>query len=290
MGKVDKPTPIPGHIDYDLWCGPVPNRPLMRRRLHFDWHWIWDTGNGDLGNQGIHHMNMARLAIDVDKLAPRVISVGGRFRWNDDGQVPNTQIIFYDYRPAPIVFEVTQMPMKKGMRARSHYKGIRCGNVVHCEGGYYAFGEFGGGVIYDNDGKKIKKVDARGGGDHQQNFIDAVRSRKREDLTAEIRDGHVSSSLCHMGNISHLLGKAAAPGRIVDELKDLQGMSDAFERFQAHLDANEIDISKEKAALGPLLTFDPDREVFIGAGADGANGLMTKKYRRGFSIADAETV
>jgi hypothetical protein len=92
MGKVDKPTPIPDHIDYDLWCGPSPNEPLMRRRLHFDWHWIWNTGNGDLGNQGIHQMDMCCRAIGQGKLAPRVISVGGRFGWNDDGRLYSTTI------------------------------------------------------------------------------------------------------------------------------------------------------------------------------------------------------
>ena len=289
IGKVKKPTPIPNYIAYDLWCGPAPKKPLMRRRLHFDWHWIWNTGNGDLGNQGIHHMNMARLAINESKLPPRVISVGGRFAWNDDGQTPNTQLIFYDYKPVPILFEVTGMPMKKGVRARSHYKGIRCGNVIQCEEGYLAFGEFGGGWIYDNNGKKVKQFKAGGAEDHQQNFVDAVRSRKREDLTAEIADGHISSSLCHMGNISHLLGKEADPNEIADELKNHRGMADAFERFQAHLDANEIDISKEKATLGPLLTLDPDKEQFIGPHAQEANKLLTKKYRKGFVIAGAQT-
>ncbi|MHC4741591.1 MAG: Gfo/Idh/MocA family protein, partial [Planctomycetota bacterium] len=187
IGKVDKPTPIPDYIDYDLWCGPAPKEPLMRKRLHFDWHWIWNTGNGDLGNQGIHQMDMACRAIAADKLAPRVISVGGRFGWNDDGQTANTQLIFYDYQPAPILFEVTGMPERKGVRRRSHYKGIRCGNVVHCEGGYFACGEGGGGWAYDNDGKKIKQFFADGAGDHQQNFIDAVRSRKLEDLNADVR-------------------------------------------------------------------------------------------------------
>jgi len=289
IGRVTKPTPIPNHIDYDLWCGPAPKKPLMRSRLHYDWHWIWDTGNGDLGNQGIHHMNMARLAIGEDKLAPAVISMGGRFGWNDDGETANTQILFFDYKPVPIVFEVTGMPMKKGTRTRAHYKGIRCGNVVHCEGGYYAFGEFGGGAAHDSNGKKIKQFKARGAGNHQQNFIDAVRSRQREELTAEIADGHVSSSLCHMGNISHLLGKQTEPDRIVEELKGHRGMPDAFERFQAHLDANEIDISKEKAALGPLLAFDPEKEVFTGPHAGAANALMTKTYRKEFVIAGAET-
>ena len=91
-----------------------------------------------------------------------------------------------------------------------------------------------------------------------------------------------------MGNISHLLGKKSAPGEIADELKNHQGMTDAFERFQAHLDANEIDISKEKAALGPLLTMDPDKEEFTGPRADEANKLLTKKYRKPFGIAGAE--
>jgi hypothetical protein len=284
IGKVDKPTPIPSHIDYDLWCGPAPNKPLMRKRLHGDWHWIWDTGNGDLGNQGIHQMDMCCRAIDQGKLPPRVISVGGRFGWHDDGQTANTQLIFFDYKPVPILFEVTGMPMKKGVSVRSHYRQIRCGNVIHCEGGYFACGEFGGGWAYDKDGKRIKQFIGDGAEDHQQNFIDAVRSRKRADLNADVRKGHVSSSLCHMGNISHRLGRTSAPENIHNELKQHQGMTDAFERFLTHLDANEIDISKEKVMLGPLLSMDPDKEAFIGSGAEQANRLLTKQYRRGFAI------
>ena len=290
LGRVDKPTPIPDYIDYDLWCGPSPHVPLLRRKLHFDWHWIWNTGNGDLGNQGIHQMDMCCRAIRQGKLPPRVISVGGRFGWNDDGQTPNTQFVFYDYKPVPILFEVTQMPAKKGVDHRSHYKGIRCGNVIHCEGGYLACGESGGGWAFDNDGKKIKHFIGGGAGEHQQNFIDAVRSHKREDLNAEVRVGHVSSSLCHMGNISHRLGKKSSLESISNELKNYPGMTDAFERFQAHLDANEIDISKEKAALGPLLTMDPDKEEFTGPRADEANKQLTKKYRKGFVIKGAETL
>ena len=287
IGRVDRPTPIPDYIDYDLWCGPAPHEPLMRKRLHFDWHWIWNTGNGDLGNQGIHQMDMCCRAIHQEKLPPHVISVGGRFGWNDDGQTANTQLIFFDYQPAPILFEVTGMPMKKGVNVRSHYRGIRCGNVVHCEGGYFACGEFGGGWAYDNNGKKIKQFIGGGAENHQQNFIDAVRSRTLGDLNADVRKGHVSSSLCHMGNISHRLGQASSPEIIHNALKNHQGMTDAFERFLTHLDANEIDIFKEKITLGPLLTMDPDREAFIGTHEHEANRLLTKKYRKGFVIGDA---
>ncbi len=288
IGKVDNPTPIPSHIDYDLWCGPAPNEPLMRKRLHGDWHWIWHTGNGDLGNQGIHQMDMCCRAIRQDKLSPSVISVGGRFGWNDDGQTANTQLIFFDYKPVPILFEVTGMPMNKGVSVRSHYRQIRCGNVVHCEGGYFACGEFGGGWAYDRDGKRIRQFIGDGAENHQQNFIDAVRSRKLEDLNADIRKGHVSSSLCHMGNISHRLGQTSSPENIHKELKHHQGMTDAFERFLMHLDANEIDLSKEKVTLGPLLSMDPDREAFSGPGADQANKMLTKTYRRAFAIEGAQ--
>ena len=289
IGKVDKPTEIPDYIDYDLWCGPSPHVPLMRKKLHFDWHWIWNTGNGDLGNQGIHQMDMAFRATGQAKLPPRAISIGGRFGWNDDGQTANTQLIFFDYKPVPILFEVTQMPREKGMRGGPNFKGIRCGNVVHCQGGYYACEEEGGGSIYDNDGKRIKRFMAGGAENHQQNFIDAVRSRKNSDLNATITDGHISSALCHIGNISHRLGKTSTPGNIENEVKKYEGMSDAFERFQSHLNANEIDISKEKATLGPLLTMDPDKEEFTGPRADEANKMLTKKYTKGFVIKGAET-
>lgn len=290
IGKVNKPTKIPDHIDYDLWCGPAPKTPLMRRQLHVDWHWIWDTGNGDLGNQGIHHMNMCRLAIKQQQLASRVISVGGRFKWNDDGQTCNTQLIYLDYKPVPILFEVRSMPRGGGKPGHPDFKGIRCGNVIHCEGGYYAFGEFGGGKIKDNDGKTVKQIFAGGAGEHQQNFIDAMRSRKKEDLTADILDGHLSSSLCHQGNISHHLGKKAKPDEIVAEMKKYPEMSDAFERFQEHLANNGVDISKEKATLGPMLTMEPKTEKFTGPRADEANKLKTKKYRKGFAIKGAEVL
>ena len=284
IGKVSKPTQLPDYIDYDLWCGPAPKKPLMRSTLHFNWHWAWDTGNGELGNQGAHQIDVARMVIGEDKLPSSVLSVGGRFKWNDDGQSANTQLIFLDYKPVPILFEVTQM-------RNSSYKGAKCGNVVHCEGGYFVCGEFGGGKAYDRNGKMVKEFGGgRWGNEHQVNFIEAVRSRKTEDLNANIREGHVSSALCHMGNISHWLGKETAPDQIKEEMKKHSNMTDAFERFQSHLSANGVSLSKEQATLGPVLTMDPDKEQFTGPRAAEANKLKTKKYRKGFVIAGAETL
>ena len=144
IGKVKGPQKPPESLDYDLWTGPARMEPLMRKSLHYDWHWVHNTGNGDIGNQGIHQMDVARWALGVDGLPPRFMSVAGRFGYDDDGNTPNTQMTFYDYPDAPLIFEVRGLPIKTDVKGSPHYKGIRVGNVIHCEGGYFACGTGGG--------------------------------------------------------------------------------------------------------------------------------------------------
>src|SRR5437667_6487800 len=115
IGKVDGPQPIPPGVDYDLWCGPAEKLPLMRKRLHYDWHWVWNTGNGDLGNQGIHQMDICRWFLGEMELAPYVISTGGRLGYVDDGETANTQIIYQGYEKAPLIFEVRGLPESKDL-------------------------------------------------------------------------------------------------------------------------------------------------------------------------------
>ena len=135
IGKVDGPQPIPPGIDYDLWCGPAPKEPLMRKNLHYDWHWVWPTGNGDLGNQGIHQMDLARWVLGETALSPRILSVGGRLGYVDDGTTPNTFIVFHDYPTAPLIFEVRGLPSGAGSKKMDKYRGVSIGVVVDCEGG-----------------------------------------------------------------------------------------------------------------------------------------------------------
>src|SRR5581483_5396941 len=106
IGKVQGEGKIPTTCDYDLWCGPAPKHPLHREKLHYDWHWQWETGNGDLGNQGIHEMDKARWGLNKNELPRSVISVGGRFGYIDDGETANTQIIVFDYGDSELIFEV----------------------------------------------------------------------------------------------------------------------------------------------------------------------------------------
>ena len=180
IGKVDGPQPIPKACDYNLWCGPAPKKPLMREHLHYDWHWDWDTGNGDLGNMGIHAMDGCRWALDQDVLPKRVISIGARLGYDDDGQTPNTLITLLDYEPVPIIFEVRGLPKNASFRqgtwtknaneTMDSYCGLRTGTVVRCEDGYVR-----DGAAYDNKGKLIRKFE-RTRVSTKQNFIDAVRA------------------------------------------------------------------------------------------------------------------
>jgi ABC-type proline/glycine betaine transport system permease subunit len=158
IGKVQEAQPIPATVDYNLWSGPAPMAPLMRKSLHYDWHWAWLTDNGDIGNQGIHEMDMCRWAAGQAGLPPRVACLGGRFGYVDDGETPNTQLAYFDYQPVPILFEVRGLPMAREEEGESmdNFKGVRVGVVIECEDGYFAGGA-GGGSVFDRNGKKIKQ-------------------------------------------------------------------------------------------------------------------------------------
>ena len=260
--------------------------PLMRQRLHYDWHWVWNTGNGDIGNQGAHEMDEARWALGDPKLAPRVICIGGRVGYDDDAETAHTQIAFFDYKPAPMIFEVRGLPCKKDDKAMDNYRTIRIGVVVQCENGYFAAGE-GGGWIYDNGGKRTDKQFAgSGGGGHYQNFLDAVRSRKVSDLNADIEVGYPSASLFHMANISYRLGKGMSTDEIKTAIGDNVELMDSFNRMVEHLKANEVDFEKQPIIMGPMLTMDPDKEQFIGEDSSMANLFIKRNYREPFAIPE----
>jgi len=281
IGKVEGPQPLPETVDYDLWSGPAPKAPLMRKSLHYDWHWVWPTGNGDLGNNGIHFMDVCRWVLGKQEVAPRVVSFGGRLGYVDDGETPNTQVVFLDYKPAPIIFELRGLPRAKGQTAMDYYRTTAAGTVVHCEGGYFV-----GGWAYDNDGKKMKQFKRTGGSGHHENFIKAVRSRKVSDLNADVLDGHLSSALCHMGNVSQRLGAQAGREEILERIRGSHGLEETFERFQEHLLVNGVDLQQTPRVLGPWLAMDPQSERFVGDFSDEANRLVRGDYRKPFVVPE----
>src|SRR3989454_9900049 len=169
IGKVGGPQPVPESIDYDLWCGPAPKEPLMRKNLHYDWHWVWPTGNGDLGNQGIHQMDIARWVLGETELSPRIWSVGGRLGYVDDGTTPNTLIVIHEYQAAPLIFEVRGLPSGNGSEKMDNYHGAGVGVVIDCEGGSMVIPTYSEARAHDEDGKEIKTF--KGGASHYENFV-----------------------------------------------------------------------------------------------------------------------
>ncbi len=274
------PLPIPESIDYDLWCGPAEKRELYRGRLHYDWHWFWNTGSGDLGNMGIHDLDIARWYLGVDHAAPRVTCAGGRFATDNFCETPNTQLTLYDYPDAPIIHELRGLPMKPGGQAMDHFKGLRNGNIVQCEDGYIAQS-----VAYDSKGKKIRKFSDFGGAGHHLNFLKAIAARDATQLHAPILEGHLSTTLCHQGNIAFRLGQGATPEAIAEHLKHSAAAGEAFASMEKHLAIHGVDFGKTPITLGPTLDFDPAAEHFTGDFAEDANLHLTRpQYREPYVL------
>jgi predicted dehydrogenase len=284
IGKVKGPQPVPKTVNYDLWSGPAPNKPLMRKNLHYDWHWIWDYGNGDLGNQGIHEMDKARWGLGKNELPKSVVSVGGRFGYVDDGETANTQICVYDYGDCELIFEV------RGLESVYPYPGVDngrkmgrhnyVGNIWYGTEGVLVCPSYSGGVALNHRGEAIARFE--GGGDHFGNFVKAVRCGKAEELTADILEGHLSSALCHLGNISYRLGKDQPFHRANSALDRDREAGEILGRIEEHLKMNHVPPEKTPCRVGRRLTFDPRTEAFIGDKE--ADRLLTREYRKGFEV------
>ncbi|NOS68980.1 MAG: Gfo/Idh/MocA family oxidoreductase [Verrucomicrobia bacterium] len=280
IGKADQPLVVPSSIDFDLWCGPAPKEPVMRKRLHYDWHWVWPSGNGDLGNQGVHQMDIGRWVLGENELAPSSFSIGGRLGYDDDGTTPNTQIVVHAYAKAPLIFEVRGLPTSCTSDQMDKYHGAGIGVVVDCEGGRVVIPSYHSAIVFDKEGKEIKKFDEDG--DHFANFIKAVRSRKHTDLNADINDGHLSAALCHTANISYRLGRKLSPDQIREATRNNSEMAEALGRMEEHLAANQVDVKKTPATLGKVLKVDGKKEMFIGDPE--ASQMLTREYRKPFVV------
>ena len=276
IGKVSGPVEPPTTVDYDLWCGPAPLKPLRRKQFHYDWHWQFDTGNGDLGNQGVHEVDKARWGLGQAGLPNSVASLGGRFGYADDGETPNTQLALYDYGAQKMVFEVRGLPT-------GPYKGAAVGNIWFGEQGYVVCPDYNGGAAFDRDGRKVAEFKPTPHRSHFANFLDAVRTRRRADQTCDIQEGHVSAAICHLANISYRLGES-------DPLPEGFGTSpsicEIYDRMRDHLRANEVGPG-ELGRVGPTLEIDRVAERFTGPGANAANALLSREYRKGYDITES---
>jgi len=285
IGRVDGPHPPPATVDFNLFRGPAPLEPPRRQTLHYDWHWFWDTGTGDCGNRGVHTFDHTRWFMGEDGPPPRVISIGGRFGWDDDGETPNTQVTLFDYEPAPMLWEMFSLPGGRGKEPGEIFHRLGGSMVLMCENGYLC-GWRGGGCAYDADRKPIQRFKGDGGDGHYANFIEAVRSRKAEDLRAPLRAGHVSSVLCHAANVSWRLGRRVSREEARRAVADHAVLAAALDRMIANLEGSGVNLSKRPLTLGPWVGIDPETEQFTGEAADLANMYLRRTYRRPFVLPE----
>jgi predicted dehydrogenase len=316
IGLVTTDQPVPETIDYDLWSGPAPLVPPHRNDpkygiIHYDWHWIWNYGNGDLGNQGIHQMDIARRFTGEPELSPKIVSVGGRLGYKDNGETPNSMIVFHDYAKAPLIFEVRGLPEKTGTETMDKYRGAGVGVVAQYEHGYVVAPDYSNAAVFDNDNKLVRKYGNPPGvkdmvesnpiteaekakpsderlsskeDGHFGNFIACVRSRKAAELNGKILDGHISSALCHTANISYRLGKTMPPDVIREKFKGNKEALDSFDRLATHLAANGVDIKVDQLTFGEYLKMDPKTERFIDNAA--ADKMLTREYRAPYVVPE----
>jgi len=197
---------VPPGLNWDIFLGPAPMRPYTKNRFAYNWHWFWDTGNGDIGNQGIHEMDIARWGLGRG-LPAGAVSSGGKYLYDDDQETPNTQIASFDYGDAELVFEVRGLPTGGEAAITGTRQGF-VGNIFLGDKGYMSV-DHAGYQIFLGDKREpgesgtAEKVDDTAA--HMQNFLEAVKSRRYQDLHGDVQEGVTSVSLVHMANISYRL-------------------------------------------------------------------------------------
>ena len=204
--------PVPAGVHYDLWLGPAPAHAFTQNRFHYNWHWFWDYGNGDLGNQGIHQVDVSRWALGV-KYPTKVRAIGGHFLFDDDQETPNTLTATFEFdddgRKKMMVAEVRhwmsnhEAGLGEGGRAPN-----TVGAVIYGSKGYLAIGDEDHGRYESFLGRERQPGPAGEDlGNNWANFIAALRTRKHEDLNAPIEEGAISTALVHLANLSYRLGR-----------------------------------------------------------------------------------
>jgi len=275
------PAAPPAHLDWNLWKGPAKVADYHANFVHYNWHWFWETGNGDLNNQGTHQLDIARWALDADQTHPvRAMAIGGRFQWKDQGVTPNTMFGIAEFpNGQTVLFNVRNVNYKGYQRqVENEYYFEDGGRIVR--GVYYPAGS--------SEGEKLKLPagDVTPGG-NWGSFIRAIRANDPGMANGDVRDAHYGCVMGHLINNSYRLGEQvpfnAKAGRFGDN-------ADAHEHFMrlhsVMTDGVGLPEDEGMYTVGPWLTFDPKTERHVGEHAEAANALLKDENRAGFEIPE----
>jgi predicted dehydrogenase len=291
IGKRDTPLAPPKTLDYDLWLGPADDQPIYRDKFHYDWHWDWNTGAGEMGNWGVHIVDDVRNNVYRDEVAypQRIAAAGGRFAWNDAGNTPNVHFAILDTGSIPVVIGLTNISASADNKQPPRCAGPGSGYIVYCAGGRLE-GQRGNAKLFDNEGTLIKEIKGTEGmGDHQQNFITAIRNNAPDSLNAPVQIGHQSSAWCNFANYAYRVAQDShgpdsdSPSLDKGIESQAAGILDELKKLVAIHDGEKI---AENLQLGPTLTFETTSEQFTGAHADAANQLLRRAGRNEFTVPE----
>lgn len=270
----------PSGLDFDIWLGPASQQPYHSNLVHYNWHWFWETGNGDIGNQGVHEMDVARWGIADATLPSKVWSIGGRFvpGEKDQGETPNMLLSVMEFGEALLVFET------RGLVGKDNAPKPRVENEF-----YTTEGVIRGGKFYPKKGGEAVSVKGTGdikvaSGGPFGSFINAVRSRKMNEVNCDAEVAHYSAALCHLANISYRLGKTGAFDPKVKVIGDNKQVVESFEALESNLHGLKLNVDSPQYHVGRELQFDPKTEKFTGD--DEANALLTRPYRAPYVVPE----
>ncbi|MBN2295481.1 MAG: Gfo/Idh/MocA family oxidoreductase [Pirellulales bacterium] len=279
----------PKEVDFNLWLGPAPMQPYHENLVHYNWHWFWDTGNGDMGNQGVHQTDVALWGLGKDQTLPNSVwSLGGRWvnepDWKDQGETPNMLMSVFDFGGPLVVFETRGLVAKKPKGATKEFP-RKVDNEFYTTEGVMISGTF-----YPKGGKKPEKVKYDGPkvtpGGPFGSFLAAVRSGKQEDVNAPINKGHYASAICHLGNVSYRLGSNQPFSKKPKYLGSDERVLKTLEIIKENLSGVGVKLDETEYCLGPVLKIDPKAGKFVGDHAEAANKLLTREYRKGFVVPE----
>lgn len=284
IGRRTEPLSPPSSIDSDRWFGPVEPKPLFRDQFHYDWHWDWDTGDGEMGNWGVHVLDDLRnVALnDAVELPSAVASVAGRVAWHDAGTTPNVHVSLFETPVIPVACVTNNVPTPEGVQPPS-IGGVKAGYVVLCEGGRYE-GRRGGGVAYDAFGKLIRRFKGDAGASHCRNFLDAVRQRDTSLLNAPVTVGHASSAWCHYANASCLSGVPSTPEQTSTLAKSEVPWNYSLESARQWMHACGLSIDEAPFVVGDWQPINHETGRFSGSATQGAEKIFSPNYRSAYRI------
>ena len=286
IGKQATPIAPPSGLDYDLWLGPAQDLPILRDKFHYDWHWCWNTGNGDIGNQGPHEIDLICWALGDPGLPSEILSIGGRLVWNDAGETPNALVSWFQFpNSVPACFEVRNIVPKDDMpKPKREFRGLAATGIVVRTSQGELRAQRGGAVFVDAAGATLSSYKGDSGATHQANFVAALRAGDSKLLRTEVEPGEHSAAIAHLANASYRLGSAGTLTDAQQLVAKLPLAGEHLERMAANLQSHGVDTSRPLLSLGATVHRADSGDAYVAPDASGLKACLRREPRTGWAI------